>query len=148
MEWMWAASAVGMLAVIIWRVRETRRAMTTRSIILPPLAMSTGLLMFVVPQFRMPWWWALVAFLAGFFLLSYPLLRTSVLTRVQDQIVLRGSPAFMIVILGLALVRFALRSYIDEIVPPLETAAVFFLLAFGMIVRWRADMFRQFRALS
>lgn len=145
---MWVASAAGMLAVIAWRVRETRRALTARSIILPPLAMSTGLFMFLVPQFRMPWWWALAAFLAGFFVLSYPLLRTSVLTRVQDQIVLRGSPAFMIVILGLAIVRFALRSYIDEIVPPLETAAIFFLLALGMIVRWRADMFRQFRALS
>lgn len=145
---MWAASAAGFLGVLAWRVRETRRAVTLRAIVIPPLAMSTGFCMFFLPPFRMPWLWGLAAFLAGYFVLAYPLLRTSVLTRVREEIILRGSPAFLFVILGLALARFALRSYIDDVVPPLETAALFFVLAFGMIVRWRLDMYLQFQALS
>ena len=33
-------------------------------------------------------------------------------------------------------------------VPPRETASVFFLLAFGMIVRWRVWMYRRYRAIT
>ena len=148
MAWLWAASAAGFVGVLAWRVRETRRAITLRAILLPPLAMSSGFSMFLLPPFRLPWLWGLSAFLAGYFLLSYPLLRTSVLVRGPDQITLRASPAFLLVILGLAGLRFALRSYVDDVVPPLATAALFFLLAFGMIVRWRLDMLVQYQSLT
>ncbi|MEI6217614.1 MAG: CcdC protein domain-containing protein, partial [bacterium] len=47
------------------RVRETRRAVTPRSILIPPVAMSTGMLMFVVPQTRPAWPLAVGAFAAG-----------------------------------------------------------------------------------
>lgn len=148
MQLMLAASAVGMSAVIAWRVRETRRALTARTIILPPLGMSTGFVMFLVPDFRVPFTWGVLAFAAGFFVFSYPLLRTSVLSRQGDDILLRGSPAFLIVMLGLAAVRLALHDYLHHFVSTPQTAGVFFILAFGMIVRWRADMYRQFRALE
>lgn len=148
MQLMLAASAIGMSAVIAWRVRETRRALTVPAIILPPLGMSTGFLMFVVPDFRVPIAWALLAFLAGFFLFSYPLVRTSVLTRVGDQVLLRGSRAFLVVILALAALRLALHEYIGHYITPMQTAGIFFILAFGMIVRWRAHMLAGYRALS
>jgi membrane protein CcdC involved in cytochrome C biogenesis len=148
MAWMWAASAAGFLGVLAWRVRETRRAVTVRSIVLPPLAMSTGFCMFLLSPFRTPWLWGLAAFLAGYFVLSYPLVRSSVLTRVRDEVVLRGSPAFLLVILVLAVLRLVLRRYVDDVVPPLESAALFFVLAFGMIVRWRIDMLLQYQTLT
>ena len=44
---------------------------------LPPLAMSTGFVMFLSPEFRVPWSWAAGAFVLGALVLSYPLLRTS-----------------------------------------------------------------------
>jgi membrane protein CcdC involved in cytochrome C biogenesis len=59
------APLAGALAVLAWRIRETQRPLTRRSIVLPPLAMSTGLAMFLAPGFRVPWSWALGAFLAG-----------------------------------------------------------------------------------
>ena len=43
--------------------------------------------------------------------------------------------------------RFALRDYIGHLVSPLQTAAVLFCLAFGMIARWRAGMYREYQAL-
>lgn len=148
MHLMLAASAVGMSAVVAWRVRETRRALSVRAILLPPLGMSTGFVMFVRPEFRVPLAWSVVAFLAGFFVFSYPLVRTSILTRVDGQILLRGSKAFLFVILALAAVRLALHGYVGQFVTPMQTAGIFFVLAFGMIVRWRAVMFLRFRALQ
>jgi membrane protein CcdC involved in cytochrome C biogenesis len=148
MQFMLAASAIGASAVVAWRVREARRALTVPAIILPPLGMSTGFTMFVVPDFRVPLAWALTAFLAGFLAFSYPLVRTSVLTRVGDQVLLRGSRAFLVVILALAALRLALHEYIGHFITPMQTAGIFFILAFGMIVRWRAHMLIRFRALS
>lgn len=56
-------------------------------------------------------------------------------------------PWFLAILLGLLGLRLALRDYIGHLISPLQTAAVFFLLAFGMIVRWRSDMYRQYRRL-
>lgn len=148
MQLMLAASAVGMSAVIAWRVRETRRAITVSRIVMPPLGMSTGFTMFLLPQFRMPWAWAVAAFFAGFLVFSYPLVRTSVLTRNGSEITMRGSPAFLIVIALLAIIRFVLRGYVETFISPMQTAALFFVLAFGMIVRWRMHMLRTYRQLS
>ena len=41
-------------AVLAWRVREGRTAVTLRKIVIPPLGMATGFCMFLVPAFRIP----------------------------------------------------------------------------------------------
>jgi membrane protein CcdC involved in cytochrome C biogenesis len=133
--------------VLAWRIRETQRPVSTRSIVLPPFAMSTGFLMFVRPEFRVPWAWGLAAFLLGALVLGYPLLRTSHMTRQGDVVVLRRSRAFLVILLGLVAVRVLLRDYVGQVLPVPQTAAVFFVLAFGMIVRWRAWMLAEYRRL-
>lgn len=138
---------MGMSAVMLWRLRESRRALTVPRIVLPPLAMSTGFLMFLAPPARISWDWAAAAFLLGALVLSYPLIRTSVLTRAGEAVTMRRSRAFLVVLLALAVLRLALREYVDHLLSPLQTGAVFFVLAFGMIVRWRAGMLLQYRAL-
>ncbi|WP_321477592.1 CcdC protein domain-containing protein [uncultured Paludibaculum sp.] len=45
-------------------------------------------------------------------------------------------------------IRFAARGYLDTILSGQQTAALAYLLAFGMIVRWRTQMYRDFRALT
>ena len=47
-----------------------------------------------------------------------------------------------------AAVRLGLRQYIGQFVSAPQTAALFFTLAFGMIVRWRAEMLRAYRKLQ
>ena len=142
------ASLVGAAGIIVWRARETKRAVTARSILMPPLAMSTGLIMFVAPQTRVPWSWAAIAFFTGVLVFSHVLVRTSTMTRQGDAIVLQRSKAFLGILLGLVAVRLALRAYVEQFVSPMQTGSLFYLLAFGMIVTWRATMFRRYRQLQ
>lgn len=137
----------GAAAMLAWRYRETQRPVSPAGIVAPPLAMSTGLAMFLLPATRVPWSWAAAAFLVGLLVLAVPLARSSRLVRRGGEIVLRRSRAFLLILLALLALRFALREYVGGLVSPLQTAGILFLLAFGMIVRWRVSMFLEYRRL-
>jgi membrane protein CcdC involved in cytochrome C biogenesis len=141
-------SLAGMTAVIAWRLRETRSAVSLKKIVIPPLGMATGFCMFFIPAFRIPWTWAGLAFLIGAVALAYPLLLTTRLVRQGDAVMMKRSSAFLAVILVLAAIRFFARGYFDTLLTAQQTAALFFVLAFGMIVRWRAKMLVDFRKLT
>lgn len=141
-------SVLGLIGVIVWRIREARTAVTVRKIVIPPLGMSTGFSMFLVPAFRVPFLWAAVAFLIGAFLLSWPLLVTSRLVIRGDEIVMHRSKAFFLVIIALAAIRYFARGYFDSFISIQQTAGLFFILAFGIILRWRMQMLSQYRALT
>lgn len=141
------AAVAGTLAVLAWRIRESQRPVTTRGIVIPPLGMSTGFSMFVMPAFRVPWVWALGALVLGAAVFAKPLMASTTLEREGDVVMMRRSRAFLAILLGLAAVRFALRGYVDQIVSPQQTAGLFFILAFGMIVRWRSAMLVEYRRL-
>jgi membrane protein CcdC involved in cytochrome C biogenesis len=142
------APVVGGMAVLAWRFHETRTPVTAKRVTIPPLAMSTGFGMFISPAMRLPATWALGAFLIGAFLLSYPLARTSSLERSGDVILMRRSPGFILILLGLLAIRLGLHDYIGHVLPARQTAALFFVLAFGMILRWRVSMYLNFRKLQ
>jgi len=141
-------SILGATAVFIWRIRETMSPVTVRKIVIPPLGMSTGFSMFLMPAARIPWMWALGAFALGALVFSYPLARTSTLTRSGDAILLRRSKAFLWILLGLVAVRFALRAWVERMITPLQTGSLFFVLAFGMILRWRVSMLLEYLRLT
>lgn len=139
---------VGLAAVMVWRVREARTAVSVRKIILPPLGMATGFSMFLVPAFRIPWAWAGFSFVVGAICLAYPLLKTSRLVRQGEEVMMQRSSAFFAVILVLAAIRILARSYFDTFLSVQQTGALFFVLAFGMILRWRAQMLLEYRKLN
>ena len=141
-------SVAGFIAVMVWRIREGRTAVTIRKIIIPPLGMATGFSMFVVPGFRVPWTWGALAFLIGAIFLAYPLLVTSRLVRDGDSIMMKRSNAFFVVVIALAAIRYFARGYLDSLLSMQQTAALFFVLAFGMIVRWRLRMLQEYRTLT
>jgi len=142
------AAVGGAVVILAWRVREQQRPVTARSILIPPLGMSTGFCMFLVPIFRVPWSWALGAFVLGALVLSYPLVHTSRLTRTGDVVMLTRSRAFLAILVGLVVLRLALRGYVEHLVSHTQTAGLFFILAFGMIVRWRVGMYLEYRRLT
>ena len=141
------SSIIGAVVVMAWRVRETRAPLSVKRIVIPPLGMATGFSMFVVPMFRVPWTWALGAFFLGVVALAYPLLRTSRLIRDGDVVMLQRSNTFLAVLIVLAGIRIAARGYLDTLLTVQQTAGLFFVLAFGMILRWRTQMFLDYRAL-
>ena len=57
------------------------------------------------------------------------------------------SRAFLLILVGLFALRVGLHDYIGHLITPLQTAAVFYLMAFGMIVRWRATLYVGYRRL-
>ena len=140
-------SIAGAIAVMIWRVRESRTAVSAKKIIIPPLGMATGFCMFFAPPFRVPLIWAGSAFLLGAVALAYPLLRTSRLVREGETIMAQRSHAFFAVVILLAGIRVAARGYLDTVLTVQQTAGLFFILAFGMILRWRTSMFLQYLAI-
>lgn len=141
------AAIAGLLGVLVWRVREGRTAVTVRKILIPPVGMATGFSMFVVPAFRVPFTWAIGAFLIGAIALAYPLLLTSRLERSGDEIMMKRSGAFFTVVIALAAIRYLARGYFDNLLTMEQTGGLFFVLAFGMILRWRMSMFFEYRAL-
>jgi membrane protein CcdC involved in cytochrome C biogenesis len=140
-------SLAGAAGVLAWRVRETQRAVTAASIIAPPLGMSTGLAMFALPTMRVPFSFAALAFAAGALLFAYPLSTTTKLAIDGDRIMLQRSKAFLAILLGLVAIRLVLRTYIERYISLPQTAALFFLVAFGTIVPWRIAMYVRYREL-
>lgn len=145
--WLLVSSLIGASLVFAYRVRESTRPITARKIVIPPLGMSTGFGMFLYPPARIPPLWAAGAFAVGALILSYPLIKTSKLKRVGETVMLRRSRAFLFILLGLVALRIALRSYVGQYVDPLQTASLFFVLAFGMILVWRVRMLVEYRQL-
>jgi membrane protein CcdC involved in cytochrome C biogenesis len=141
-------SVVGGVVVMTWRMRETSRPITARKILIPPLGMSTGLLMFIAPQTRIPLSWAAIALACGALFFTYPLHRSARLERVGDEIRLQRSRAFLWILLGLITVRIVARTYVEQSVDLLQTGSLFFLVALGMIVPWRLLMYREYRRLT
>ena len=143
-----AVSIVGLCGVLVWRVREGRTAVTVKKLVMPPVGMATGFCMFLVPMFRVPWTWALAAFLIGAIVLAYPLLLTSSLRRDGDTIMMKRSSAFFAVVIVLAAVRYFARDYFDKFLTLEQTGGLFFILAFGMILRWRLHLLSLYAKLT
>lgn len=140
-------SVVGLCGVLAWRVREGRTAVTVKKLVMPPVGMATGFSMFLVPAFRVPWSWALTAFVIGAIALAYPLLLTSSLRRDGDAIMMKRSSAFFAVVIVLAAVRYFARGYFDKFLTLEQTGGLFFILAFGMILRWRLKLLSLYMKL-
>ena len=142
-----AVALAGAAAMIAWRYQETSAPVTLRKIVIPPIGMSTGLCMFLAPAARVPWAWAAAAFALGALVLFFPLARSSRLIRDGEAVMMRRSKAFLWILLGLVAVRLALRSWAELWLSPIQTGAIFFLIALGAVIRWRVAMLRSYLRL-
>jgi membrane protein CcdC involved in cytochrome C biogenesis len=135
------------LMVIFIRLKSGSRPVTIRKIWIPPLGMSTGFAMFVVPEVRFPLWWAAIAFLVGWFIFAYPLIYTTNFEQRDGQVFARRSKSFAFILLGLLLVRTLLHEFINRYVSVPQSGGLFFILAFGMIVHWRVFMYKRYNVI-
>lgn len=140
--------ALGM--AIFWnayRVKETAKPVTARKIILPPLFMASGALMYVVPVFRLNHEEILEAIILGL-ICSIFLIKTSKLEIRDNNIYLQRSKAFLIVILALFVVRTGIKVLLSSVIDYGALSGMFFLVAFVMIVSWRIAMFLGYRKIE
>ncbi|WP_187144232.1 CcdC family protein [Paenibacillus thiaminolyticus] len=135
-------------AVIVLRLRASHKPTSAPKIIMPPVGMASGFLMFVVPAMRIPWTWGIAAFVAGAPCFSYPLIRTSRFEVNDGQVYLKRSNMFIVVIVALLILRLILHDVVEQYVSMTQSASIFFILAFGMLLPWRVAMLRQYRKLT
>ncbi|WP_018664578.1 CcdC family protein [Heyndrickxia acidiproducens] len=132
--------------VIFVRLKGQHKPVSAKKIIMPPIFMSTGALMFTVPYFRVTPAEVLEAFVVGLFF-SIFLIKTSRFEVREDQIYLKRSKAFPFILIGLLLIRLAMKVLLSSSIQVGQLSGMFFLLAFGMILPWRVAMYMQYRKL-
>ncbi|CAM3259160.1 MULTISPECIES: cytochrome c biogenesis protein CcdC [Brevibacillus] len=133
--------------VIFLRMKRAKRPVSAKSIILPPFFMATGFAMFLFPGTLTSPAIDLTAFLAGI-VLSIPLILTSRFEIVGEDIYLKPSKALFFILGGLLVVRLIVKLLINDSFTALQTAGLFFLLAFGMLATWRVAMLYMYRQVT
>ena len=140
------ALGMGILAIFV-RSKSAKKPASAKKIILPPLFMSTGALMFIFPFFRVAPL-QIVAALAVGMLFSTVLIWTSKFEVRDGEIYLKRSKAFVFILIGLLLIRLVGKVVLSDTIDVGELGGMFWLLAFGMIVPWRLAMYMQYRKLQ
>lgn len=77
--------------------------------------------------------------------LSIPLIQTSKYEIIDGQVYLKRSRAFIYILLILFVIRMSLHTYIEHFISYYQTASLFFILAFGMLLPWRIAMYIQYK---
>src|SRR5690625_5503921 len=97
--------------MILVRMRASEKPASIKKIILPPLFMSTGALMFLFPMFRLQFSDVLEALLVGIFF-SFFLIKFSRFEIKNNEIYLIPSKAFIFILFGLLIFRFIIKLFI------------------------------------
>ncbi|MGM0873827.1 MAG: CcdC family protein [Bacillota bacterium] len=135
------------LLVLFIRIKSAKKPATAKKIILPPIFMSTGALMFIHPMFRVTVAEFFEALLVGM-IFSILLIKTSNFEIRENKIYLKRSKAFAFILIGLLIIRIIMKSYLSNTIDIGELSGMFWILAFGMIVPWRIAMFLSFRKVQ
>ncbi|MBM7586993.1 membrane protein CcdC involved in cytochrome C biogenesis [Bacillus pakistanensis] len=140
--------AIGMgFLVLFIRMKAQKKPVSAKKIILPPIFMSSGALMFFVPMFRVTIWELLEALIVGM-IFSILLIKTSRFEIRDNDIYLKRSKAFAFILIGLLLIRIAAKLILSSSIDIGALSGMFWILAFGMIVPWRIAMYLQYRKLE
>ncbi|PAQ14995.1 hypothetical protein CD798_08080 [Bacillaceae bacterium SAOS 7] len=135
------------IGVIFIRMKASKQPTSVKKIILPPFFMSTGALMFIIPEFRVSLMELLEAMTVGM-LFSILLIKTSNFEIRDEHIYLKRSKAFPIILISLLIIRIIGKGILSASIDVGELSGMFFILAFSMIVPWRIAMYIKYRKLS
>lgn len=131
-------------ALILLRLRAARRPTTLKKIMMPPIGMATGFIMFALPVMHISWLWALSAWGTGVLIFAFPLIVTTRMERREEDIYVIRSKAFIFIMAALLLARLSMHGMVEKYMTLAQTGALFFLLAFGMIIPWRLAMISEY----
>ncbi|MCM3637632.1 cytochrome c biogenesis protein CcdC [Sporosarcina luteola] len=137
---------MGTMAFIV-RTKAAKRPISPKRIILPPLFMSTGALMFLFEEFRVPLTQVLESVFVGM-LFSIVLIKTTNFEEKDEKLYVKKSRAFLFILFGLLIVRFVAKLILSSTIDVGELGGMFWILAFGMIVPWRIGMLVKYYKLK
>ena len=133
------------LGVFMIRMKAQNRPINEKRILIPPFAMSTGALMFIFEEFRVPFLQILEAMGLGL-MFSIVLIATSKFQTKDGKIYLKASKAFPFILIGLLILRIILKLIFAQSLDVGELGGMFFILAFSMILPWRIAMLVRFKS--
>ncbi len=129
------------------RMRSQKKPVNAKKILIPPIAMSSGALMFIFEEFRITPIQILEAVFIGI-IFSTVLIATSKFEIRNNDIFMKRSKAFFFILIGLLIIRVILKVFLSESFSIGELAGMFWTLAFAMIWPWRVAMFIQYKKLE
>ncbi|MBB5148582.1 MULTISPECIES: CcdC family protein [Ureibacillus] len=133
--------------IMMMRLRSQKKPVNAKKILIPPIAMSTGALMFIFEEFRVPPLQILEAVIVGI-IFSIVLITTSKFEIRNNEIYMKRSKAFFIILVSLLLIRIAGKIVLTDSFDPGELAGMFWILAFAMLWPWRIAMFIQYKKIE
>ncbi|WP_167628915.1 CcdC family protein [Listeria valentina] len=133
--------------IIVIRMKASKRPASIKGIILPPIMMSTGALMFVIPYFWVTGVDILEAIGMGL-VFSLILIWTTRFEVRNEEVYIKRTKSFPILLMALLLIRIILKYWISGSVEVGELAGMFWIMAFAMIVPWRVAMYFQYKAVA
>ena len=133
--------------VMFVRLRSQKRPVNEKKIIIPPIAMSTGALMFIFEEFRVELIQIIEASALGI-VFSLVLIATSKFEVRDQDIYMKRSKAFVFILVGLLVLRIVLKLIFSNSLDVGELGGMFFILAWSMIIPWRLAMLIQLKKLK
>ncbi|WP_088840422.1 CcdC family protein [Listeria sp. ILCC797] len=133
--------------IILIRMKASKRPASIKGIILPPVMMSTGALMFVVPYFRVSGLDIIEAILMGL-VFSVILIWTTKFEIKKDFVFIKRTKAFPVILMSLLLIRILIKYLISGSLEVGELSGMFWIMAFAMIVPWRVAMYFQYKNVA
>jgi|SRR5699024_262965 len=134
-------------AMVFIRIKAAERPTNFKRIILPPIFMSTGALMYIFPVFRLDLLTIAEACIIGI-IFSVFLIKTTKFEIRDEEIYVIPSKAFVFLLFGLLILRISIKLIIGSTISFGETTGMFFMLAFAMILSWRLAMLMKYNRLK
>ncbi|WP_226793882.1 CcdC family protein [Bacillus sp. B1-b2] len=129
------------------RLKAAKTPVSPKKIILPPLFMSTGSLMFLFPYFRITGQEILEAAIIGM-IFSIILIKTTKFEIKGNDIYLINSKAFIYILFILLGIRIIAKIILSSTIDVGTLGGMFWFLAFCMIVPWRIAMYFNYQKLN
>lgn len=150
-QFLWIGSTIMAVVmgtiVMVVRLRSQKKPVSIKKIIIPPIAMSTGALMFLFEEFRVAPLQIVEAMVIGL-LFSTVLIATSKFEVRDNTIFMKQSKAFPFILIGLLVLRIILKLVFSNSLDIGELGGMFFILAFSMILPWRLAMLMRYKKLQ
>ncbi|MFB4164162.1 CcdC family protein [Alteribacillus sp. JSM 102045] len=140
------AAFMATIAIFI-RMKAIKKPASVKKIILPPLFMSTGFLMFLYEPTHITFSQTIEALSVGL-IFSLLLIKTSSFEIRDQHIYMKRSKAFVFILFGLLIARILFKLIIGDAINIEELGAMFFILAYGMIIPWRIFMLVTYKKME